>query len=215
MAERQIISDVDEIFDILSSLADANRPSIRRNLRGGNRVKFSSGKYWEIDNPNIFRNLPKSDEYGFPLSAIYRTFPGSSKKRDQLFEEVSKTRTTNDDIQLKYSAAPFSLAVERETGVCLERSVLFQLWQQDRLPTFLLSGLCQIGVTDYHAYNAVFPDGRPLLVDVKPRGNTNGAYDPFVVPITALDLMSGELILEKRLSAGRHYSATHLKSEMN
>ena len=204
MQAKIYIADQNDIFGLLSSVSSANIPSVRGKLSKGDRVSTYgriTNDYWVIDDTFIFQMLGDFNTDEFPLEAIYRVLRGDSKIRRQIFEAEGETVITEGDIPLDYRVLPFSKAVERGIGVCLERSILLQLSQQVLRPSFLVNGWCKIGdVQAYHAFNVVLKDGKLLLVDVKPRESSDGSYMPYVVPIRGINLPKGEVVLSPSLS---------------
>ena len=102
---------------------------------------------------------------------------------------------------------PFSKAVRRKVGECLERAVLVQLAQQEKGISYFVSGLYSNDRdqrTFLHAYNIIFEDEKPLLVDSQnPMLGPSGLI-PYIVPVTSIK--NGVVIVPEEWRAGRIYS---------
>jgi len=214
MKSTNYVTGTDEVLGLLQTVSDRNIPSVRGELRKGDLVSTYGRRtddYWLIDDSHIHQRLKGFNNSEFPLEAIYRLLPGTSESRRQLFETEGEVVQTGGDIAFSYRLLPYSRAVETETGVCAERSILLQLSQQGKLPIFLATGLCKIGDEHaYHAFNIALKDGQVVLVDVKPRESRNGRYNPFIVPVKGIDIANQSVVLPENLSDGRKYSITHL-----
>lgn len=206
-----IVESIDEVLGLLQAASDGNIPSVRRELKQGDLVSTYSritDDYWFIDDPNIYKGLFNNDE--LPLVAIYELLSGPSERRRRLFETEGEVVQGEGDIPFDYRFLPFSRAVETRIGVCVEKSILLQLSQQEKSVIFLTRGSCEIGDEHGgHAFNIMLQGGKLMLVDVKRRESGNG-YDPYIVPIEGIDLVSQSVMLPRNLSEGRKYSITHL-----
>jgi hypothetical protein len=207
MKNKNFLSSIDEVFELLQSLSDGNIPSVRRKLREGDLISTAgraTKQFWLIDDLQRYKGLNNLTKNEFPLKPIYKLFPGTLESRTQLFKEEGKDMQTTGDISFSYRVLPYSRAVEKGIGVCIERSILLQLSQQDKQPTFLVTGFCEIGNTKaYHAYNIIFKDGQLLVVDICPRKSSNGEYHPYIVPIKGIDLSEQSIVLPGNISDGR------------
>lgn len=207
------ITNPDKVMYWLNFIADVKIPSVRKQLNEGDRVSIHShytNDFWVIDDQDIHLKLPDFQNNDFPLEAIHNLFSIGNKKRAHLFDEEGEIVYAGD-IPIKYRTLPFSKAIEKRIGNCLERSILFQLSQQAFGPSFFVSGWAEIGdIQDFHAFNILYGEGKLLLADVKPRDSDNGIYKKYVVPIKGIDTSNGEITLPSHLSDGRKYVITHI-----
>ncbi|HIH18320.1 MAG TPA: hypothetical protein HA282_01330 [Nanoarchaeota archaeon] len=218
MRKISYFTSIDEMLSLLQAVSDGNFPSVRRNLSKGDLVSIHGRKtddYWLINDPYTYQNLPGFDNGKFPLETIYQLFPGTSESRNRLFEEEAEMVQEDGDIPISYKVLPYSRAIETRTGVCLERSILLQLSQQERLPIFLVKGFCDFPMGDeekqgYHAFNIALKDGQLLLLDVKPRESKDKRYNPFIVPVEGIDIATQKVVLPQNRSDGRMYHIEYL-----
>ena len=123
---------------------------------------------YQIDDPDIYRAL--GDCYpteAIPFKQIDEIFRSET---ESMYEEGLANLLRECQTREGTTIIPYSKAVERRNGCCLERSILFQLAAQARgeFDSYLIVGRLKIDDAPYryHAYNIIFTKGsRAFLVD--------------------------------------------------
>ena len=171
-----------QIKQRLQDIAQSHPYIVHSHLKKGDTVKKSAGLKYEIDDVNIHKKLGNFENGVVPYTRIYHALLPSQSKINGIFngsEQISFSRAMNAGI-----------------GECLEKSILVQLAAQGGRDSFLINGLVSedhhFGI-GYHAYNIVFKNENPFLVDAQiPRYIDGQRCEPFIVPVTAIE---GEFIL--------------------
>jgi hypothetical protein len=182
----------------LEALADERPDIVIARLDVGSVIRKSMGLSYEIDDSDIDRTLGEFPEGAVPYGLIHMALRSSQSGILKLYDGSSRI--------------PFSQAVNAGVGECLEKAALVQLSAQRGGMTFLITGCLgedgQVGVSP-HAYNVVFREGTPFLVDAQnplaknPEGNVT---HPYIAPILGIGEDYGEFIVPQEWRQGRAYS---------
>ena len=182
----------------LESLAEHHPKEVIERLSIGDKVQKSAGLIYEIDDINIDKKLGNFSEGAIPYGQIYQTLKNSQGGIYALFNGLSE--------------APFSRIYNARIGECLEKAILVQLSAQRGRKSFLINGNIaeddKVGVGS-HAYNVVFKNGKPFLVDVQnPFGkdSTGKITLPYIAPIIGVKEGYADFIVPKEWKQGRTYS---------
>ena len=193
LTDRIVVDDMvpdSKLKEFLESFKGKYSKYVIKELKKGDRVYKRFNDLWYIiDDPNIDRRLGKFPDGKIPYKIIAQSLKGSTEELENLF---------GDSHEL-----PFSKAFNLGLGQCLEKSILTQLAAQRRRDSFLINGiLCKEDDkinTFNHAFNIVFKDGYPYLVDTQnPIGEKpNGDYEkPRIARILGISPSKhGELVL--------------------
>ncbi len=199
-----VITAPEGIKEYLDELTHALPSTHFSRLDVGTIVQKSWGLNYEIDDINLDRLLGDFPLGAIPYGAIYKAL-----------------RTDQSAIRQHFSGSnqiPISRMINAGLGECLEKSVLVQLAAQRNRDSYLLNaGMItpddqEIGLVSSHAYNIVFRDGIPYLVDnqnpkrVDRLGNVKKVY---VVPIVGINEKERELILPENKRLNRTYLLTY------
>ena len=182
----------------LENLAEQHPREVMRRLDLGSRVQKSWGLTYIIDDPDIDRRLGEFSEGAIPYGPIHRTLRNSQSGIFAVFNGSSE--------------APFSRAYESGVGECLEKSILVQLFaQRDRVSFLINGGLTEEGVVGVvpHAYNVVFKDGTPFLVDTQnplAKDETGKITHPYIAPILGIKEGDCDFVVPQEWKQGRTYS---------
>ncbi len=167
-----------EIKQYLKEFAETYPNLVTERLIRGSKVKKSSGLEYEIDDCDIDKKLGSFPDGAVPYGPIHKHLKGS-------MSEILKLFNGN-------SVIPFSKTYELGVGECLEKAILVQLSaQRDREAFLIIGALSQdenVGV-DCHAYNVVFKDEKPFLVDAENPVNKYSSGKiilPYIAPISGI-----------------------------
>jgi len=171
--------------------------SVIEKLEDGRKIKKSLGLAYVIDDVNIDKRIGDFPEGAVLYGPIYRKLKTSSKEIMDLFCDSREI--------------PFSKAYEARVGECLEKAILAQLSAQRKRDSFLISGSLSIGddYADGHAYNIVFKDGNPFLIDIENPlavDSTGKITHPYIAPILGINEKLSDIIVPERWAQGRAYS---------
>ncbi len=190
--------EASEIKKILKRLSCERENSVIGNLARGNMVRKSMGRQYEIDDVEIERRLGDFPGGVIPYGPIYRAL--RNPKGDELMNIFGGS-----------SEVPFSRVYEAGVGECLEKAILVQLAAQKGVDVpFLISGsLCEDGdFADFHAFNIIFRDGKPFLLDVQnPLSVSDGIVThPYIAPVEDLLGQDYEFKVPNEWRQGRTYA---------
>jgi len=178
-------------------MAQIDPHTVISNLKKGDVVQKGSWSYYEIDDLSLTNGLYDHDKFekgSVPYQQINHKFKSS---RSEILKLFGDSKTIN-----------FSDVVNAGVGECLEKAVLVQLCAQEGRDSFLINGYLETngdGALQYHAYNVVFKDGKPYLVDAQnPIKDEDGQLHNFIAPIIGIDSET-EFILPAEWSADRKY----------
>lgn len=178
---------------------------IKFRINSGDRISLNlSGNsfVYEIDDPEIYKELGSfNSDLDFYLQ-LHILFETRNLHHFSLFPPNGNQGPI---------VTPFSTAVRRRIGECLEKALLIQLAKQDNTDTFFVKGLLKHesmrGVIP-HAFNIVYYDGNPFLIDAEnPMIVINGdkrTTVPYFVPVIDFDGIKFEI--DSKSKAGRTYS---------
>ena len=167
------------------------------NLILGSKIQKSWGLYYEIDNPDIDKKLGVFPNGAVPYGPIYRHLKDSKKEIMEMFNQTSKI--------------PFSKVYNKRIGECVEKSILVQLGIQRGEGGFIVNGCLEIAGeigASPHAYNIVFRDKKPFLIDVQNplRVDSIGKVThPYIAPILDISENYGEFLVPKEWKQERSY----------
>ena len=192
-----------ELKQYLETLSDNYPEIIIKELSKGSVIKKSAGLEYVIDDPNIDRRLGHFPDGAVPYKKIYETLKSSLEGILKVFNNSSRIN--------------FSKVFNARVGQCLEKAILVQLAAQRARPSFLINGYLSVKENgekedvkspeplEPHAYNIVFKDGKPFLVDVEnPLINpSTGKIIPYIVPILGIDNEEHTIILSKEYEKWR------------
>lgn len=145
-------------------------------LEKGFLVRRTFGTFYEIDNPNIDRNLGNYVKGKVPTRAIY--------------ERLKPNPVETQKIAGGRNITPFSEVFNRGVGQCTEKSILVQLAAQRGGDSFIISGAMSEGddpVLSFHTYNIVFRDGKAHLVDAENPIAIDPQFIPYILEIVSLN----------------------------
>jgi hypothetical protein len=192
--------------NLLDTLTEQQSENILKSIQEGDRISanlYQGNFIYRIDDPIVDQELGT-----FPDDASFYLKISHELKPMGMPISVFPPDDKGEDGRI---VAPFSRAVQQRKGDCLEKSVLVQLRKQREGYSFLIKGLLLHEALPYsliHAYNIVFQDEKPFLVDAQ---NTvivpshNGKTElPYVVPIVGLN--KKEFVIGEGWSNGRRYS---------
>jgi hypothetical protein len=170
---------------------------IIKKLELGDKVEKSYECSYIIDDVNIDKQLGNFPEGTFPYGPINRKLKSAHRKILELFED-------SDEVL-------FSKAYELGIGECLEKAVLTQLHVQKKEGGFLIIGCFaeEDGYVERHAYNVIFKNGKPFLVDTHnplQRDSQGNITHPYIAPL--IEIEGGELKFKvpNEWKQGRIYS---------
>jgi len=204
-----IITDPAELREAMEAFSEEMPDSIKARIERGDLIKKSLGHVYEIDNPDIYRDLDPDAEPGrVPCGAIFKKFKSCEGKTAAVFmdEGVEGDR---------YRVLPYSRVFELGVGSCLEKAVMTHLFAQRGRPAFLITGVAGADddFLDGHAYNIIFKDSVPYLVDTENpmvvEENGKPKYRPFIAPVTGLCSDDGFLIPPEWDNGVKFYSFKH------
>ena len=201
-------------------------------LEVGAKVEKTSGLFYEIDDLKVIFRLGDFEKETIPYWLIHNALTASPREREihemiqnegRDYHEDRKVeqpqfglrRFDPDDVFQYWGGGhreprklgqvlPFSIAVERGMGSCLEKSILVQLAAQDVTTSFLVDGFMddQYG-SGFHAFNVLYVGDNPVLIDAENPLVVDGSLVPFVVPI--LQISEGKFQVPIEWNAGRTY----------
>lgn len=186
-----------ELTGFLETLAEQCPNKVIRRLHNGSRVQKSSGWEYVIDNENIDKRLGEFPEGAVPYGQINEALRNPGREIIDLFNGSPRV--------------PFSRVYETGTGECLEKAILVQLSAQRGRTAFLINGsLAENGdFSGAHAYNVIFKDGKPFLVDAQnplAKDSTGRITHPYIAPIIGVEGEYGDFIVPQEWGQGRTYS---------
>ena len=191
----------EQIRQYLEALAEQYPDVVIGRLGKGSVVQRGKGLSYEIDDPDIDRRLGDFPEDAVPYGPIHRTL------RSALYHQGVILRPYDGS-----SRIPFSRAYNAGIGECLEKAILVQLSAQRGRDAFLLIGCLaedgEVGVGS-HAFNVVFMDGKPFLVDAQnplTEDSEGRITHPYIAPIQGIDGEYEEFIVPEEWKQGRTYS---------
>jgi hypothetical protein len=186
----------EEIKPYLKNIERKHPNIVMNRLKKGSLVQKSFGLKYQIEDPDIDRQLGDFPKGAVPYAAIYKEMEPSMGKILQLF-------SSNKTI-------PFSSAFEAKLGQCLEKAILVHLAAQRNRDSFLINGVLgledEVGV-EPHAFNVVYKDGEPFLVDAQNPLGLDGmgkVSHPYIAPIIGIE--NGDFLVLDEWKQGRTYS---------
>lgn len=185
----------DKITTALEGLEKKAPQLVVSRIKKGTILRRGSDQYYEIDDPNIDLTLGNYTGGQIPLERIYHSTDPDLEKLNELFN--------NGQI------IPFSEAVKRGLGACLEKSILTQLAAQRGRKSWLVNGFMgveQDGIVPlfHHTYNVIFKDGSPYLVDSQNPAHVN-PFLAYTVPVLDID-EKGDVQISKGSELKRVYT---------
>ena len=153
---------MENLKGILLEMEKKNSLRVKSKLKKGDLIKKSEGLYYEIDDLNLHKNLPDYKDGALPYAQIHSKLKADKNKIYDFFNEKGVMR----DGKL---VVPFSQVIGAGLGECLEKAILSHMATQEVMESFLISGSLSIegGNVEKHAYNIVFMNEKPHLVDVE------------------------------------------------
>lgn len=189
-----------EIKECLNQYSNKYPNIVSGRLDRGSKVSKSMGLRYIIDDIDIDKRLGDFPEGAIPYGPIHRALKSSMGGILKVFD--------------KKSEAMFSRAYEEGIGECLEKAILVQLSAQKGRDAFLINGVLELdesykesGVNS-HAYNVIFKDGKPFLVDAQnplAKDKDDKITKPYIAPILDLTGENGEFIVPDEWKQGRRY----------
>lgn len=182
---------------------------LKHDIKRGDLIEKSGGLAYEIGDPEEV--LSMLGEYqAFPYGPIYKKLESSRGKIWDLFHEEGYKLNGN-------TVLPFSKAIERGVGECLEKAVLAHLALQknpDVEDQILVNGILGQDSTleiGYHAYNLAKKASKWVVIDTEnPHAvNRDGTTVPYIVPVKFVNLegpLCPSLELDPKKRRGRQYS---------
>jgi len=187
-----------ELRPYLEALAEHYPKQVIGRLDRGSKVQKGGEFTYEIDDPDIDRRLGEFPEGAVLYSPIHKALRNSQREVMALFDGSPEV--------------PFSRAYEAGVGECLEKAILVQLSAQRRREAFLISGYLEEnddGCCCPHAYNVVFKDGKPFLVDTQnplAKDSTGKITHPYFAPILGVGGDRGDFVVPQEWKQNRIYS---------
>lgn len=163
-----------EKIDILRKLSRKFPGNVVERLEQGQTIEKSSGLSYLIDNTEIDRRLGDFEEGVIPYGQIYKGFRGSP---GDIFKQFNGRKVI-----------PFSEIFDKGLGECLEKAILVQFAAQRKESSFLINGVLCVDSEEgagFHAYNIVFRNGSPILVDAQNPAmvGSDGKVYPYTAPV--------------------------------
>ena len=186
-----------DLKSYLEALAERHPTSVIGRLDRGSKVQKSLGLSYEIDDPDIDRKLGDFPEGAVPHGLIHKVLRTSQGEILAMFKGLFEV--------------PFSRAYEAGLGECLEKAILVQLSAQRARDAFLINGYFAEDddiVIGSHAYNIVFKDGKPFLLDAQnplAKDSTGKITHPYIAPIIGID-KEYAFMVPQEWRQGRTYS---------
>ena len=183
--------------------SSSNTVILRLNV--GDRVQRSLGCDYEIDDANIFHYLEGYDPEGIPYGPVYRAL------KTLPFATMPFFRKSTVKKENKRTIVPFSEVLKGGKGECIEKAMLMQLASQELRKSFFIKGSLEIeseSGAGEHAYNIIYSGKEPFLIDVEnplETDKTGKVTRPYCPRILALNLDSGELLVNEAEQHGRRY----------
>ncbi len=189
--------DKKDLKSYLEHIGRKRPNNVIKKLKEGDLVRKSLVFGHIIDDADIDKRMGNFPEGAIPYGPICRTLKSLPEKVFDLFSMSS--------------IIPFSDAYNAGVGECLEKSILAQLSAQRGRDSFLISGALEFSdsFAGAHAYNIVFKDGKPFLMDVEKSLAVNSGgkvTHPYIAPIVGIDEKTSDLILPQEWRQGRTYS---------
>ena len=195
----------DNVMEELQRIERERPHAVRSTLRVGDEVSrnFHRGSFvFRMDDLEVYKALGAfADDTSFYLA----------------IENQFRVMVTDDYLRVFPSheregtsiIAPFSRPVHARVGDVLAKSVLVQLAKQNATVSFLVYGLFshdQAPRTTAHAYNILFANDRPRLIDAQNPMIVGQARQvvPYEVPIFGID--ANRIVIEEKWRAGRNYA---------
>ncbi len=187
-----------DIKQYLEQFAHERPDTVMAKLNPGDTVRKSAGLEYEIDDVAIYKRLGDFQAGAVPYGKIYHALEPSKGKIIQSFKNSNKL--------------PYSEIFEKGIGECLEKAILVQLAAQTGRDAFLINGLLGmeengIEPIDWHAYNIVFKEGKPYLIDTQNPlrvDETGKVTHPYIAPV--LGISEGEFQVPPEWKQGRTYA---------
>jgi hypothetical protein len=184
-----------ELKQYLRNLGKKYPQQVIDKLDVGSKVEKSLKLTYEIDNPNIDKNLGNFPKGADPYEAINKSLKNSKSEIIKAFNGAREI--------------PFSKIYGLGIGQCLEKAILVQLAAQRGRDSFLINGyLGEGGPIDCpHSYNVVFKDEKSFLIDThNPLKDSNGKMQPYIAPILGIEGDYCDFIVPEEWKQGRNYS---------
>jgi len=186
-----------DLKSYLEHVGENHPHHVLKKINKGDLIKKSVVFGYIIDDADIDKKLGDFPEGAIPYGPIYRTLKFLPEKVFDLFRMSS--------------TIPFSDAYNAGIGECLEKSILAQLSAQRGRDSFLISGVLEVngGFVEAHAYNIVFRNSKPFLLDIEnPLAlNSEGKVThPYIAPILGVNEKTSDIILPEEWRQGRTYS---------
>lgn len=181
--------------------------SVKTQLEKGSLVEKSSGLAYEIDDPEIIRELAGNQTGKIAMGPVYRALKPS---RDGIWNMFHSDGVTIRDGK---RVIPYSRAFRAGLGECSEKAIAIQLSAQaSGMECHLING--SIGedddslMFDPHAFNIIYDEkGGLFIVDAENpvRVNSDGTVCPYSPPITAIE-PNGKIKVPSKWKIGRIYA---------
>ena len=189
--------DKKDLKSYLEHIGRKRPNNVIKKLKEGDLVRKSLVFGHIIDDADIDKRMGNFPEGAIPYGPICRTLKSLPEKVFDLFSMSS--------------IIPFSDAYNAGIGECLEKSILAQLSAQRGRDSFLISGVLEVngGFVEAHAYNIVFRNSKPFLLDIEnPLAlNSEGKVThPYIAPILGVNEKTSDIILPEEWRQGRTYS---------
>lgn len=186
-----------ELASYLETLSDKYPRQVIGRLDRETKVQKSIGLTYIIDDVDIDKKLGEFPEGAVPYGPIHRTLRNSQREIMDLFNGSAEI--------------PFSRAYEAGIGECLEKAILVQLSAQRGRNALLINGSLtkDDDFAGAHAYNVVFNDGKPFLVDAQNPlaiDSTGKITHPYIAPIFGIEGDYGDFVVPEGWKQGRTYS---------
>ena len=192
----------------LLEAAEKNPEWVKNNIQLGERISTNLAAKtfcYQIDDLElykIFRNGLTDNEFYLELFNRLRL------RRNQYIPQIfGETRI-----------ADLSRAIELGVGECLEKAILVQLAKQEETDAFFIMGILRHdnmrgGIP--HAFNVVYTDGKPFLIDAENpviiRDGDEKREVPYIVPISDFDGI--DFLVDEYYRAGRTYGLDIVRGE--
>jgi len=194
------IQNPEQIKEYLTNMAQKHPNHVTSCIKKGDIIDKSWGLSYEIDSPSTAAEIYNNtglEKGGVPYWDIHNKLNPSKEDVQRLF---GKSKRIN-----------FSEVFNAGIGECLEKAVLVQLCAQEGRDSFLINGYFidkndEALSLDAHAYNIVFKEGKPYLIDSQnPIMDKKGKLQSFIAPIIGIDIKESEFILNPEFGADRGY----------
>jgi hypothetical protein len=168
----------DELKKRLDFLIEKYPILARKNVKQGDLIpkKTDSWHQWfyEVDDAEIHKKVGDLDKDTKPMLTIWQTLDHRFCDLGLFSDLAAVFMDEAEDREGILKVLPFSKIFEKGWGNCVEKTLLFQLWIQDKMDAYFVNGyLSWAGKTGNdrggpHSFSILFPpeEERAYLIDI-------------------------------------------------